>query len=86
MGTGLGLWSLGRWHVLAAGVLHCLTTHGLMSGVFASGACIRTRRLAATFLASSPVSNIDEEGSDLIRDTDWVKEEGVWGHWLGSVR
>ena len=70
---------MGRWRVLAAGVLRCLTARGLTSGVFASGACIRTRCLTATFLASSPASNVDEEGSDLVRDTDWVEEEGARG-------
>ena len=33
----------------------------------------------ATFLASSPVSNVDKERPGFVWDDDWVEEEGARG-------
>ena len=67
--------------VVAEGMVSC---RGLASGTFLSfvargpsprslGSRARTRRPIAIPLASSPGLNVDEEGSDLVRDDDGVE-------------
>ena len=63
---------MGRLRILASEVLHRLTAGGSPSMASAPGSCGRTRRLTAAFLARSPASNIDKEGTGLGWDDDWV--------------
>ena len=52
-----------------------LLATGLASEGVLSGSHMCTRRLKMALLASSPGSNINEEGSDLIGDADTGKPE-----------
>ena len=71
--------SMGMCRGLASETLRCLGTGGSVSAGASSFPQARTRHLTAVDFASSPGSNINEEGSCLAWDGDWVEHEGTGG-------
>ena len=75
---------MGLWRGLASETLCCLGAGGSVSAGALLFPRARTRHLTAVDFASSPGSNIDEEGSCLARDGDWVEHEGTG--WVDASR
>lgn len=68
---------MGRLRGLASGVFRRLAIGRSIPEMYTSGVCPCTRRWMAAPLVRSPLSDIDEEGSYLSRDSDGIEEEGA---------
>jgi hypothetical protein len=66
-------------HWRASAGLHRFSCLGSGSSVSSIMCCIRASGLSAACLASSPGSDINEEGPDFQGDRDVVEEEVAWG-------
>lgn len=66
---------MGSCRGLTSGIVFCLVVRGSVPRMSGSRGC--TKCLTATVLASSPGLDVDEEGPDLIRDDDGLKQEGA---------